>query len=59
MIDYHTWTSLLLLHYWFWQPEWPDRETIKVELLSRGYTEDQLYSECSCHCDDIPVERSI
>lgn len=36
MMSYEPWTSLRLLHYWFWQPQWEDRQGVKEELEKRG-----------------------
>jgi hypothetical protein len=35
-MSYATWTTLRLLHYWYWQPEWEDRPGVQRELQERG-----------------------
>ena len=35
-MKYDTWTTLRLLHYWYWQPAWEDRDGVRQELASRG-----------------------
>jgi hypothetical protein len=33
---YAKWTTMRLLHHWYWQPHWEDREGVRLELRARG-----------------------
>lgn len=38
---YKNWTTVRLLHYYFWQPNYDDRQYIIDELIARGFVENE------------------